>query len=648
MGPRGKVVEPQSQVFGRYRLVESLGAGGMAEVFLAKLEGIEGFERKLAIKRILPHHSRNEGFVEMFKDEARLVSRFSHPNIVQTFEFGKIDDCYYLSMEYVDGVNLAEIMTYHKSLKLQIPLTAIIEIGIQICRGIDYAHRETDDEGEPLGIIHRDLTPHNILVSRKGVVKITDFGIAKASMNTHLTQAGMIKGKVPYMSPEQATGLKLTHVSDIFSIGIVMFEMCTLERLFEGDNDFVTLRKVQEAVIPSIREKRPDVPESLERAILKALARDRQKRYQWASEFEADLTRIKFQLAEAFQAFDLSRFVDMVYQGRRAKVGKSGGGKSGKSVRPGDEANAGDGETAPVVAGDPARIQRSLSDLAAGLSDVKDPLPISGSEVGGGGGAVAGDDQKTVLMASQPSVAGSGVLEGASEPAEEGSGDVEEGSEAAPKETGVAVSSSPTVQHARFGRRPGLLVGVVSALLAAVVAGVWVWSGRTGSIVVEVDPPDAVVYFDGVKVGEGSPVVETGLKSGKAVVVRVSKDGYQDFTHTIVVKGRVRQRLPVHLARKASVVEVNTVPPGATVYMGGYKTGWKTPCRLELPPGNRYELMFVLDGFETRKETLVVDSSERRAITLELKPGRSTVPGREEPGGDDPAGGNQTPGESAK
>ncbi len=598
---------PQTQEFGRYRLVKSLGAGGMAEVFLAKLEGIEGFERKLAIKRILPHHSKNDGFVEMFKDEARLVSRLSHPNIVQTFEFGKVGDCYYLSMEYVDGVSLADIMNYHKRHKLVVPLPALVEIGIQICRGINYAHRETDDNGEPLGIIHRDLTPHNILVSRKGIVKITDFGIAKASMNTHLTQAGMIKGKVPYMSPEQAMGLKLTHVSDIFSVGIVLYELCCLERLFQGDNDFVTLQRVQEAAIPPIKEKRPDIPDQLEAAILKALARDRTQRYQWASELEADLTRIKFELGDAFQTFDLAAFVEKVYQGRRAQQPAA---ESEPSLPP----------RAP--GGHSPHVEEGLSEIAAGLEKWKDGLAI---EAGGSGpddqdGGEEGEEEKKTVLLSPPQP----------ERAKE-SGEEQKEERASQPTLGKAIAGGEGPEErerapsaARRKRLLALLIVVVLGIVGA--AGYGVWSSSRGSIVVDVDPADAEVYFNGAKAPGQSPYRVTGLKSGDTVTIAVKKEGFVPYERTLSVEGGVRKRLPVQLAREPRALELITVPPGATVYLGGHKTGWRTPCRLELPPGIDYDLAFVKEGYETSEETIRVEALDKGVLTVQLKPGESLPP----------------------
>ncbi len=594
-----------TEEFGRYRLVKSLGAGGMAEVFLAKLEGIEGFERKLAIKRILPHHSKNEGFIEMFKDEARLVSRLSHPNIVQTFEFGKVGDCYYLSMEYVDGVSLADIMTYHKRRKLVVPLPALVEIGIQICRGIDYAHRETDDDGQPLGIIHRDLTPHNILVSRKGLVKITDFGIAKASMNTHMTQAGMIKGKVPYMSPEQAMGLKLTHVSDIFSIGIVLYEMSCLERLFQGDNDFVTLQRVQEAVIPSIKEKRPDMPDALEAAILKALARDREKRYQWASELEADLTRIKFELGQSFQSFDLATFVEKVYRARQAnsEIARNAG-------TPPPEA--------PV--GESAEVRESLSEIAAGLDAVNVGF---GVEVEGGG---TEEDRETVLLSPT-------VSPRSEEPAEEGQAEtvVSEPSIEPPSVEAEDTVGSGEVTRPRVRRRWLIAVGVLIGLVAVGAFGYWGWSATHGSIVVVVDPEDAEVFFNGVKAPGRSPFAMTGLRSGEQVAISVRKEGYVPFERSLEVEGGVRKRLPVQLVHETRSLEIDTMPSGAVVYLGGHKTDWRTPCRLELPTGSTYDLGLAKEGYRTFRQTITRETLEKGSIAVNLEPvvpSASSKPGR--------------------
>lgn len=275
-------------LFGKYLLLERLNVGGMAEVFAAKAFG---GERVLAIKKILPTMAEDEEFIAMFIDEARISVQLTHPNIVHIHELGRHDDAYYIAMEYVSGKDLRALLErFHRRGELM-PTAMAVFVATKICEGLDYAHRRRDGRGQELKIIHRDVSPQNILLSYEGEVKIIDFGIAKAANRSQKTQAGILKGKFGYMSPEQVRGLEIDHRSDIFAMGVIMYEMLTGEKLFVGESDFSTLEKVRNAEVASPREFNPEIPPGLEKVVLKALAREVADRYQWASDLQEDLVR---------------------------------------------------------------------------------------------------------------------------------------------------------------------------------------------------------------------------------------------------------------------------------------------------------------------------------------------------------------------
>ncbi|MGI5861319.1 MAG: protein kinase domain-containing protein [Myxococcales bacterium] len=277
--------------FGKYLLLERVNVGGMAEVFLAKAFGVEGFERLLAIKRILPTMVEDDEFITMFLDEARISVQLNHANIVQIHELGKHDESYYIAMEYVSGKDVRHLLERCRKRREVMPTAQAVFITTKICEGLDHAHRKKDARGMPLNIIHRDVSPQNILVSYQGDVKIIDFGIAKAANRAQKTQAGILKGKFGYMSPEQVRGLPIDHRSDIFAVGVILYEMLTGERLFVGESDFSTLEKVRNAEVLPPREYNPNIPVGLEKVVLKALARDPDERYQWCSDLQEDLLR---------------------------------------------------------------------------------------------------------------------------------------------------------------------------------------------------------------------------------------------------------------------------------------------------------------------------------------------------------------------
>jgi serine/threonine protein kinase len=271
--------------FGKYLLLERINVGGMAEIFLARSRGVHGFKRILAIKKILPTMAEDEEFIAMFVDEARIAAELSHAGIVQIFELGKFEDDYYIAMEFVHGKDMRYIQERLARERTPIPIPLASWIVLKICEALDYAHTKKDPLGRPLGIIHRDVSPQNVIISYEGEVKICDFGIAKAANRSQKTQAGVLKGKFGYMSPEQVRGLPLDGRSDIFTVGTLFYEMVTLERLFVGESDFSTLEKVRNAdVVPPSTYNR-EVPEELEEIILKALAKEVEDRYQNTADF---------------------------------------------------------------------------------------------------------------------------------------------------------------------------------------------------------------------------------------------------------------------------------------------------------------------------------------------------------------------------
>ena len=276
---------PEPIQFGKYTLFERIGRGGMAEVFKGRIQGPAGFERTFVVKRILPHLSDDSTFIKMFVEEAKLSARLNHPNIVHIFELGAVEGEYFISMEYIRGHDLSETMrAIWKTMGPPRP-ELVAYIGREACRGLNYAHGLTDEHGRPLGMIHRDVSPSNVMLSYEGAVKLLDFGIAKALGDTsENTKNGTMKGKYAYMAPEQTEGDNVDHRSDIFACGIVLHEVLTGRRLFKGQNDVQTIERVRRCEVPRPSLQNPAVPPELDAIILKALARNPNQRWQSAGE----------------------------------------------------------------------------------------------------------------------------------------------------------------------------------------------------------------------------------------------------------------------------------------------------------------------------------------------------------------------------
>src|SRR5262245_39353175 len=303
----------------RYKVLEKVASGGMAEVFRAESAGLEGFKKTVAIKRVLPHLSEKKQFIGMFLDEARLSAHLSHSNCVQVFDIGVGDNTYFIVMEHVDGSDLKGVIEYRKKLNQPFPVEEACLICVRICEGLAYAHELVDGKGHNLHIVHRDMSPPNVLITRFGEVKIVDFGLAKANSQLEKSEPGIIKGKFSYLSPEVAQGLPVDGRTDIFAVGIMLWEMLAGRRLFLGDSDLETVRLVQKAEIPPIRQFNPKVSADLEKVLLNGLAGDPAKRYPSARAFGIELNQMLFPLGRAVSSFDISQLVLPIWRERLQK-----------------------------------------------------------------------------------------------------------------------------------------------------------------------------------------------------------------------------------------------------------------------------------------------------------------------------------------
>ena len=301
------------QPFGKYVLLNKIALGGMAEIFRAKTVGIEGFEKEVVIKRILPHFTEDEAFRTMFIDEATLAAKLHHANIVQIYDFDIHDGMHYIAMEYVEGKDLKKIQETARKQGKHLSVGHVTWIMAETAKGLHYAHTRKH-RNEPLNIVHRDVSPHNVMVSYNGEVKLMDFGIAKAASRYTKTRAGTVKGKCAYMSPEQAKGQELDGRSDLFSLGVVMWELLTDKRLFAGETDFETLSNVLKCEVPPPSTHNKDVPEGLDEILLKALSRDPNDRYADCGAFYSDTNRFFYGYVQDVDAVRLEPFMRDLFE----------------------------------------------------------------------------------------------------------------------------------------------------------------------------------------------------------------------------------------------------------------------------------------------------------------------------------------------
>lgn len=319
--------------FGKYILLEKLATGGMAQLYKAKITGIQGFEKLIAIKMILPHLAKEKELVVSFIDEAKLAALLNHQNIVQIYDFGSMEESFFISMEYLFGNDLRAIWVRAREKNLPINLEYALYVMSRVCAGLGYAHELKDFQGNSLNIIHRDISPQNIFVTYQGDVKILDFGIAKAASQSSVTQCGMIKGKVAYMSPEQAAGKSIDQRSDIFSAGIVLYELISHAKMFDGDSAIQILTRVRDAEYRPLQEVVTGLHPKVYAIVDRALAKDPQQRYQSCSEMASDLEECIIDLGLRPNARGLAQYMKALFdtgaledQGGREPSGSHGRG----------------------------------------------------------------------------------------------------------------------------------------------------------------------------------------------------------------------------------------------------------------------------------------------------------------------------------
>jgi serine/threonine-protein kinase len=377
------MLDPGTSV-GRYVVQRKLAEGGMAEIYLASAVGPEGFSKDVVIKVVRRFLATDPQFVQMFIAEARLASRLNHANVVQIFDFGKHEETYYLAMEYVRGASLWDLRKRCREFGVPFPPMLAAEVGAQVARGLQYAH-SLSDAGQKLGVVHRDVTPHNVLLSFDGAVKLTDFGIAKAQ--TTQTAPGMLKGKFAYMSPEQARGEKVDARTDVFALGIVLWELLTGGRLFDGDSDVAVLRAVQESYIAPPARLNTDVTQDLSDIVMKALARKPAERFQSAFELEKALATWVLRNAASVEDTSVSTFLQQMFREEAepqpvpappaADAGEDFGAGNTMFV---DRAKAADRRMMPTLTSTPAPVRvpgraTPANDGRGGGTEVKPGLP---------------------------------------------------------------------------------------------------------------------------------------------------------------------------------------------------------------------------------------------------------------------------------
>ncbi|MGM0574648.1 MAG: protein kinase domain-containing protein [Myxococcota bacterium] len=575
------------QKYGKYLLLRKIAMGGMAEIFRAKTLGAEGFEKQIVIKRILPHYTDDESFVKMFIDEASIASKLQHSNIVQIYDFDQEEDRYYIAMEYVEGSDLKTVI--ERGLKAGTPLSPAqcVWIMMELAKGLHYAHAK-EYNGQPLNIVHRDISPHNVMVSYTGEIKLMDFGIAKAAQRSTKTLAGTVKGKCAYMSPEQARGKPLDGRSDLFALGIMLWEMLTQKRLFLGDSDFETLSNVLKADAPPPSSVNPNVPEALDAIVARALAKSRDDRHESVEVFGRELTKWFYGNVDDLDAVQIKPYVKELFADDIQKLREEYEeeqqmtAESSSPSQPAAPAQGGGGHSDRTVAlptGDPQAAE-TVMDGELSASQVNQALAQQAPN----------PDGATVALPAQGAAPGSNPSNPAMPPGMHGTGDFQQATGAFPQgHTGTYAGQRPGASPLTY-----VLLGILLLLVAGV--GWFAWNTLNGSPrvpaaspIAQDAPPGAaatasagsatlditVEPYSASVTADGRPVDGTidGLSKGQKVQLVAEAPGYEPHTETVTVTSE-RQSHRIELQREAPVaVLIKPSDPEAEVWVGDEKLG---------------------------------------------------------------------------
>jgi serine/threonine-protein kinase len=620
--PKPPVDLPVLGKFAGYDILGRLALGGMAEILLARHADTDGEYRHLVVKRILPHFEQDSDFVQMFLDEARIGMQLKHPNICQFQQFGADEGSHFIVMEWINGVPLGRLIrNARKSGGIGLPIA--IRIGVDVARALHYAHIANDEHGEPFNIIHRDVSPHNIMIGYTGAVKLLDFGIAKADHRAHKTQAGVVKGKFAYMAPEQCTAGQADHRLDIFALGVCLFETLTGRSLYRRQTEAATMRAVIMDPVPSLKERLPDVADELEQILQTALAKEATDRFATAADFANELERF----GKANQLFatqrEVANFVQKVFPDEFTRGPRVDTVPFGASI------------TLDMLHGNDSSSSKSyVSQIPGAIRDLDVEGPDDGIDLG--------HLIDSPVVAPLPAPA-----------ANPGTPDLEPGHHASKDRARDVPKRAPAKKRRVGPRRPARFGWKAMALLVSVLlGGSAVAYQRTdlvkdsigkisrifeekgppeiaiddnpllrehgARILIASSPPGAKVYLDGKEHGV-SPVALTGLMPGD-YRVRIEAPGFASWSTAVHVSDGETAGVTAKLLGKQGGaqpgafgrVNIETKPP-ADVYIAGDLVG-RTPMETVYAPLGRVTLEFELsDGRKLSRQVVVKSDDVARA-----------------------------------
>ncbi|MEO8800326.1 MAG: serine/threonine-protein kinase [Polyangiaceae bacterium] len=560
--------------FGKYTLLRKLATGGMAELFLALQKSVAGFEKLIVIKRILPAMNADRAFIDMLLHEARIAATLSHPNIVQIFDVGQVDGTYFIAMEHVHGEDIRSMVRQMKKKGYPtFPREHALGIVMGMCAGLSYAHERSDLDGTPLGIVHRDISPQNVVVTFSGDVKIVDFGIAKSdNKGIEQTKSGKLKGKVPYMSPEQARGDDIDHRSDIFAMGVMLFELTTGRRLFKGASEYETLKLICDRDYPRPSQVLANYPPALERIVMRALEKDRDERYQSARDMQSDLEAFIRDERVAVSTVAMNAFMQKLFEDKLASQKEAL--MQGKQL-----AEIIDAQSEPPPPPSEYELGAPRASQASILS-----MPAASRTV-------------TEIDANRPAkskvpwvIAALAILVG-----------------------GGALGGLFYVKHQNA-------VKAQQAVAATTIATPH--AAPKGSVAIDSDPPGASIWINGDLRAETTPATIGDLPLDSAIEVKLTKDGFEQARETLSIsESTLQAKLSEKLVAGSVSVNVNVLPAlasrGLVVLVDGKKLEGTSATGLS--SGNQHTVIVSSPGYVDQSVSFLGSPQESKHLDVTLQ-----------------------------
>jgi len=663
---------------GKYQLLKRLATGGMAEIYLARQTGLEGFEKLVVLKRILPNLATQERFVDMFLDEARIAARFNHSNIVQIYDLGQQDNAFYIAMEYINGQDIKSIVRRCAKRKKRIPIEHVVKIFSGILGGLHYAHSQKGLDGTVSGVVHRDVSPHNIIVSYEGDVKLVDFGIAKARSEISTTMPGRVKGKHAYMSPEQIQGADLDGRSDVFSAGIVMYELLAWTRLFKRKTDLDTLKAALGADIVPLRTRNPEIDVELEGIINKALTRDLDKRYQSAQEMQSHLEDYLLVKGLRSNQIFISQFMADLFSDELAAMSKALGTANASDLENAVRAAEKEGNQDLVVF-----LDMFFGDGSGSGPEASDPGSLSGP-IGPEFTPSTEYTPANLKLEASPHISEIPArVRGEYLPRRAPPPKMPDGAgvpSIAPQTDSMAPQPIPELVDpsadiidpgyddddrysdvlAPMGKKKGKGLWIFLFLVILGLAGGLLYSKRdeltvskvpaTGVLFVTSVPGGADVFLDEQRLPGRTPTDIGNIEPGKEYILKVTlpdlpewekKITLTDTTKPLEIKAVLSksEALQARLKGKPIVagaegqgfgkIKIESVPPGAMIFLDGLETGKKTPFTLrKVPASLDHVVLLEWEGKPPVFDRLHLKADEEFSVSLAAADGQDGLPDR--------------------